>query len=265
MTHSLQNKTIWITGASSGMGEAMAYEFARQGAKTLILSGRRVEELHRVAAACAPSNCHVLPLDLEDYNSLPSKVAEALTKVGKVDILINNGGISQRSLAKETIFEVDKRLIEVNLLGTIALTKALLPHFLDNKGGHYVTITSLMGKFGGPLRSAYAAAKHGLHGFFDSLRAECWKDNIKVTIICPGFIQTEISLRALTSDGTPQNIMDEATKNGIPVKVFARKAVKAILLENEEVTIARWEIRGLWLKRFFPALFSRLIRTARVT
>jgi dehydrogenase/reductase SDR family member 7B len=263
MSFTLKDKTVWITGASSGIGEAMAYEFARLGAN-LVLSGRRETELKRVAAACSSVGCYIQPLDLERPDEFPSIVSKVLADVQKVDILVNNAGISQRGLAKDTLVEVDKRLIDVNLLGTIAVTKALLPHFIENKSGHFVTISSLMGKFGGPMRSSYAAAKHGLHGFFDSIRAELWKDNIKVTLICPGFIQTDISIKALTGNGKEQRKMDEATKNGLPVDVFAKKAVRAILHEKEEVNIAGKELIGVYMKRFAPGLLSRLIRTAKV-
>lgn len=264
MTGAFTNKTIWITGASSGIGEAMVYEFARQGAN-LVISGRSESELKRVASAIQSSSVFIQPFDLAEAESIPSIVKGVLKKVGTIDILINNGGISQRSLAKDTTLEVDRKLVEVNLIGTITLSKALLPHFIEKKSGHFVVITSMMGKFGGPLRSSYAAAKHGLHGFFDSLRAEIWRDNIKVTLICPGFVHTNISLKALTGDGTAQNIMDDATKNGLSPEVFARKAIKAIRKEKEEVYLGKKELLGVYLKRFAPGLLSRLLRKAKVT
>ncbi len=144
-------------------------------------------------------------------NTLQSTVGDAIRLFGHVDILVNNGGLGQRSLIQETSLEVDRQLMEVNYFGTIALTKYLLPHFINRKQGHVVTITSLTGKFGTPYRSAYAASKHALHGFFDALRAEHWKDKILVTMICPGFIKTNLSVAALTGSGVPQNKLDKTS------------------------------------------------------
>ena len=260
-------KTVWLTGASSGIGEAMALALAQAGAN-LVLSSRNEAKLQDVAMRCRQANekIHVVvqTLDLADYTGFADLVPEITAKLGGVDVLINNAGISQRSFVKETSLEVDKKLIEVNLLGTIALSKALLPHFLERGGGHLVVVTSLMGKFGGPWRSAYAAAKHGLHGFFESLRAELWRDNIYVTLLCPGFVQTDVSLNALTADGSPQRKMDERTAAGLTPQQFAKKALKAIAKRKEEVYIGKTEVLGVYLKRYLPGLFSKVIRKAKV-
>ena len=149
-------------------------------------------------------NIQILPLDLSRADVLRAITEDAVKLYGHIDILVNNGGLGQRSLINETSLEVDRQLMEVNYFGTIALTKYLLPHFINRQKGHVVTITSLTGKFGTPYRSAYAASKHALHGFFDALRAEHWKDNIHVTMICPGFIMTNLSVAALTGAGVPQ-------------------------------------------------------------
>jgi short-subunit dehydrogenase len=247
---SLNNKTVWITGASSGIGEGLAYALAPKNCK-LILSARNIEALELVKSKC---NCEVqiLPFDLADFDNAKNHVAKAISILGKIDVLINNGGISQRSLIAETDFEVDKKLIEVDYLGTVALTKALLPHFIENKNGHFVTITSVMGKFGSPYRSGYCGAKHALHGFFDVLRMEHQKDNINVTLICPGFVQTNVAKNALTGNGSNQNINDSATQNGMPVAVFSKKCIKAIESNKFEAYIGGKEIVGVYLKRFFP-------------
>jgi short-subunit dehydrogenase len=180
--------------------------------------------------------------------------------------LINNGGISQRSLAEHTLLEVDKRIIEVNYLGTVVLTKAILPHFIKNKKGHVVVTTSIVGKIGTPLRSSYAASKHALHGFFDSFRAENHKNNIVVTLICPGFVNTNISRNALTATGLQQNILDSATAAGMSPEYCATLMVKAIVKKKEEVYIAGIkEIFGVYVKLFFPRLFSILVRNIAVT
>lgn len=263
---SFKNKIIWITGASSGIGKALAIELSQQKVK-LILSSRNKEELELVKKQCQNSSeIKILPLDLEDYLNVQKKVDKAIALFDKVDILVNNGGISQRSLAKETQIAVDKRIMDINYLGTVALSKALLPHFIKNKKGHFVVTTSIVGKIGTPLRSSYAASKHALHGFFDSLRAEQYKNNIIVTLVCPGFVNTNISLNALTGDGTPQEKMDTATKKGIKPERFAKLMIQAILHKKEEVYIAgAKEKLGVFVKRLSPKLFSKMIRKMSVT
>jgi short-subunit dehydrogenase len=269
MSTFFQNKVIWLTGASSGIGEALAYELARQGAK-LILSARRKEELDRVRGNCIPqahANISVLPLDLAQPDTLMLSTQAAIQIFGHIDILINNGGISQRSLAKDTTLAVDRQIMEVDYFGSIALTKHILPHFLKNKSGHYVTVTSVMGKLGTPYRSGYAAAKHALHGFFDSLRAELWKDckNIHVTLVCPGWINTNLSIAALLGDGKPQNRKDDTHDKGMMPAAFARKMLKAVAQRKQEVYIGGTkEVMAIYFKRYLPGLFSKIVRNAKV-
>lgn len=260
---SINGKVVWITGASSGIGEALAYELARRNCK-LILSARNVEALEMVKSKCVTAEVVVLPFDLSDCGNAKNNVDKALAAFGTIDILVNNGGVSQRSLIAETDFEVDKKLIEVDYLGTVALTKALLPHFIKNKTGHFVTITSLMGKFGSPYRSGYCGAKHALHGFFDVLRMEHYKDFLDVTLICPGFIQTNVAKNALTGNGSKQNKEDEATKNGMPVAVFAKKFVKAVESKKFEAYIGGKEVMGVYLKRFFPKFLHYFVLRSKV-
>lgn len=260
----LLNKKVWITGASSGIGEHMAYAFAAQGCD-LVLSGRNREELERVKKNCRGAvSVEVLSLDLSRHDELFKITDELLARAGHIDILVNNAGVSQRSLAKDTRFEVDKFIIDVDLLGTIALTKAILPSMIARKSGQIVVTSSLMGKFGTPLRSAYAAAKHGLHGFFDSLRAELYADHIGVLIVCPGFIRTNVSINAMTGDGSRQNTMDETTGKGLDPSVVAAKVIRALQKDKEEIYIGGSEVWGVYLKRFFPGLFSRIVKTAKV-
>lgn len=262
----LQNKVVWLTGASSGIGEALAYALARKGVR-LILSARRKVELDRVKGNCpskAQPQIRVLPLDLSQADTLRLSTEAAIQIFGAVDILINNGGISQRSLIATTDVSVDRRIMEVNYFGPIALTKYLLPHFIQRKHGHFVIISSLTGKFGTPYRSGYAASKHALHGFYDALRAEHFRDHIKVTMACPGFIHTPITLSALTGDGTPLNKMDEAQYKGKSAEWCAAKIVRALEKEKEEVYIGGREVFGVYLKRFLPRLFSRVIRKVAV-
>jgi short-subunit dehydrogenase len=265
----LSGKVIWITGASSGIGEALAYELVKQGAK-LILSARRKDELERVKGNCpaeAQPFIRVLPLDLSEPSTLKLSAEAAIQLFGHIDILINNGGISQRSLAKDTTLDVDRRIMEVDYFGSLALTKHILPHFLKRKAGHFVTITSVMGKIGTPYRTGYAAAKHALHGFFDSLRAELWKEsrNIFVTLVCPGWINTNLSMVALLGDGSPQNKKDDTHQQGMHPNVFAKKLIRAIEKKKREVYIGGTkEVLAIYLKRFLPGLFSKIVRNAKV-
>ncbi len=266
MSNFFNNKRVWITGASSGIGEALSLELAAHGAQ-LVLSARNEAELHRVATKCRELGAGIVIiqlLDLSQHDSIPEIVQNVLSKVGKVDILINNGGISQRSLAKDTSLDVDKKLMAVNFFGTVALTKALLPSMLMHHLGHIVTITSLTGKFGSPYRSSYAASKHALHGFFDSLRAELADSSIKITLICPGFVRTNVSLNALTGAGEKLGTMDDATDNGMQPERLARKILAAIEKGTEEAYFGGKEVLGIYLKRFFPKYFATILRKAKV-
>jgi dehydrogenase/reductase SDR family member 7B len=262
---SFKNKIVWITGASSGIGEAIAYAFAREGAE-LILSSRNLSELERVKKGCQNAqSVEIILLDLANHEQIFTIAQNVIEKFGRIDVLINNAGISQRSLAKDTDFKVDTQLIHIDLLGTIAITKAVLPAMLKEKSGQIVVISSLMGKFGAPMRSTYAAAKHGLHGFFDTLRAEVFKDDLKVLMVCPGFIKTNISVNALTADGAKQGTMDDATGKGLPPSVVADKILRAISKGKEEIYVGGREVMGIYLKRFFPRLLSRVVRNAKTT
>ncbi len=262
----LKGSIFWITGASSGIGKSLAIKLAEQNTK-LILSSRNKIALADVKRLCKnPENIFILPLDLKKHDEFSLKVTEALGAFGSIDVLVNNGGLSQRSLVKDTDILVDKHLMDVNYIGTVALTKAILPHFIANKKGHFVVTTSIVGKIGTPLRSSYAATKHALHGFFDSLRAEVFNNNIKVTLVCPGFVKTNVSKNALTGDGSPQDIMDKATANGIHPDRFAELMLKAIKKQKQEVYIGgAKEKLAVYVKRFFPKLLSKMIRKLSVT
>lgn len=260
----IENKVVWVTGASSGIGEALTHELNKKGCR-LIISSRREDQLQRVKSNCEhPEKIETVPLDLGDFDSMPGKVKEARSFFGKVDVLINNAGVSQRSLIVETHFEVFKKMMDINYLGTLALTKAMLPYFIAEKNGHFVTVTSLMGKFGSPYRSGYCAAKHALHGFFDVLRMEHEKDGLAVTLICPGFVSTNVAKNALTSDGSPQKNNDTATENGLPAAIFAHKMIRAMERKKFEAYIGKSEVKGIYLKRFFPSLLHKVVLKSRV-
>ena len=256
------NKIVWITGASSGIGAELAKIYSHRGIK-LILSSRNVRALERVKSECYyPENIKILPIDLNDFYAAPALVKKAYNIFGRIDILINNAGVSQRSLIVDTQFDVLKKLIEINYLGTVALSSALLPFFLKQGFGHYVVVSSVMGKYGSPFRSGYSAAKHALHGFFDVMRMEHQKDNINVTIICPGFVRTPIAMNSLIGDGSVLGVDDLATRKGLKVEDFARKMVRSVDQKKWEVQFGKKELLGVYLKRLSNKLLhSAVIRS----
>lgn len=254
-----KGKVVWITGASSGIGEAVAKAFNSEGA-TLILSARRANELERVRASCAlPEQVFIYPLDLTKQSSIQQVSEEVLSKF-EIDILLNNGGISQRSLTSETSIESDRKIFEVNFFGHVQMTKSVLPQMLKRKTGHIVTISSLTGKWGFYLRSAYAASKHALHGFFDSLRMEVEDNGIDVTLITPGFIATDISKHAIDKSGNPTGEMDENQAKGISPEVCANQILDGIALGKKEFGVGGKELRALFLHRYFPNLFRKILK-----
>ncbi|MCZ4225001.1 SDR family oxidoreductase [Pedobacter rhodius] len=259
------SKIVWITGASSGIGEALVYEYFKTGDK-LIISARNRDELFRVKGNCQNSfNVHVLPFDLSDTVTLQNKAEEAIKIFGKIDLLINSGGVSQRGLALNTELKTEQQIMDTNFWGTVVLSKAVLPLMIKNGGGQIVVVSSLVGKFGTKLRSAYAASKHALHGYFDSLRSEVYDKKIDITIVCPGFIKTNVSVNALTASGNSQGTMDDAQANGMTAKDCATEIVKAVAAKKEEVYIGGKETKAVLLKRFFPKIFSKKVREAKVT
>lgn len=261
----MKNKVVWITGASSGIGEALVYELNTAGAK-LIISSRNRDELFRVKQQCRNQiDVHVLSLDLENKETLPEKAEDALRIYGHIDMLINSGGISQRGLALETDLATEQRLMDVNFWGTVILSKAVLPQMIKRNTGTIVCISSLVGKFGTRFRSAYSASKHALHGYFESLRIELDNPNIHLMLACPGFIKTKVTINALTANGSKQGTMDEAQANGMPAEECAKQIIKAIEQKKDEVYIGGKETKGVLLKRLFPSYFAKIIKKAKVT
>lgn len=253
-------KYIWITGASSGIGEALTKALDKNG-HFIFLSGRKEVELNRVQSSLHQAKSAIIPFDISD----PNAMQEALQKVqklseGKLDILINNAGISQRALAEETEIEVDQKLMDINFIAQVRLTKLCLPLLKASSSAQIVVISSVMGIIGTPYRSGYAASKHALHGYFDSLRAELHQSKIHVSIICPGFVRTPITLNALKGDGSALNTMDTGTENGLDPAYFAQKAVKAIMRRKREVVIGGAKEKfGVFMYRYFPGIFAKLI------
>ncbi len=260
----MKKNVIWITGASSGIGAELAKQYAKEGA-FLILSARREKALQEVKNSCEyQENIAVLPLDLKDFKSMAQHVEKALAVYGSIDLLINNGGVSQRSLIADTKIEVYQELMDINYMGTVALTKALLPYYIERKKGHFAVVTSVMGKFGSPYRSGYCGAKHALHGFFDVLRMEHQKDNLDVTLICPGFVQTNVTINALTGTGDRLNHDDPGTQNGLEVAYFCRKMIRAIRNKKWEVSFGKKEKLGVFVKRFSQKVLHAIVMRSNV-
>jgi short-subunit dehydrogenase len=256
-----KDKVIWITGASSGIGEALALEFTKLGAR-LILSARREDELKRVAALTKlpELDLMILPFDLSNTENASGLAAQIMNKFGRIDILINNGGYSQRSEAMETSMEIDRQLMEVNYFSYVNLTKAVLPYMKRQKSGQLIVISSIAGKFGFFLRTSYSAAKHALHGFFDSLRLETEKFNIHTLIVCPGKVKTNVSLNAVTSKGVKRNEMDPSHENALSAEECAKQIIRGLKNNKEEIYIGGKEILMVHIKRLFPKLFGKLVR-----
>lgn len=252
-------KVVWITGASSGIGESLAKELYNQKA-IIIASARRESELIRIKNECNATDDRfmILPLDLSDQSSFKTLVEKAISWKGHVDILINNGGVSQRALITKTTLDVERSLFEVNYFGTVELTRQILPHMIQRKSGHISVISSVLGKLSIPGRSSYCSSKHALHGYFNSLRAEIHNYGIGVSIVCPGYIKTNVSSNALTADGTPHKAMDKTQERGMNADKFTRIMLRKIARGRREFNIGGPEIYAIYLMRFFPWLVFRV-------
>ena len=260
-------ETIWITGASSGIGEACAYRYASQGDELILTSSSR-ERLDVVAERCrqyGAADVFVLPSDLSDLEGVGLLVRQAWDHFGGIDILFLNAGISQRTSVEDTTMDMVRQIMEINFFAPVAITKAILPMMLNAGGGNIAVTTSIAGKFGFPLRCAYSSSKHALYGFFETLRTEYYNKYIRVTIVCPGRVRTNISLRALDKGGKPHGIMDPGQDKGMKVEDAARKIVKAIRKGKREVFIGRSELFMVDIKRFFPGLCAWLARRIKPT
>ncbi len=260
-----ENKVVWIIGASSGIGMELAVNLASQGS-SVILSARKEESLNDCLSKMKNQDNHfVLTLDLEHSENFDEKVAFVLKKYGRIDYLFLSGGISQRSEVAETSLAIDRRIMEVNYFGNVALTKAILPIMIQQKFGHFVVISSIAGKFGFFLRSAYSASKHALHGFYESLMLENEKNNIRVTIVCPGKINTNISVNALNAAGYSHGVMDHNQASGMSADQCAQQILNAVTKRKKEVLIGNKEIYAVYIKRFFPKLFWKIIKKQSAT
>lgn len=258
---SFENRVVWITGASSGIGRALAHAFGAAGAR-LLLSGRDRARLEAVRQECLrPAEVRVLPFDIAALDDLPRLAQEAERAWGQVDVMVHNAGVALRARVQDAPMALDAQVMATNYFGAVALTKALLPAMLARGAGHFVVVSSLSGRYGIPQLSAYAASKHALYGFFESLRAEAHAQGIRVTLVVPGIVRTPILERALTASGAAYAKFPEEYRKGMDPEVCAAKILRAAARGREEVLVGGSELATVYLKRFFPTLLSRLIRS----
>lgn len=241
----------------------MALEAVRRGARVVISARRRDVLEHVRAESGRPDDVRIVVLDQSNLDQSAAAAREALAVFGGLDVIVLNGGISQRSLAIETDIKVDSQLMTVNYLANVAMVKAILPELIAQFTARIGVVSSLVGRVGSPYRTGYAASKHALHGFFDSLRAEI-PETVSITMVCPGFVKTNVSVNALTGDGSALGTMDHAQARGLDVEPSARRALDAIDARKLEVYIAGPEGKAIWLQRFAPRLLARMLRSARV-
>ncbi len=257
----LQNKTVWITGAASGIGKALAIGYSKKKA-IVILSDRDRENLQAVVNECEKLGAKAVfaPFDLAKTDEIEKAVAEVLKEHPKINILISNGGISQRSYAIETPIEIDRKILEINFFGAITLTKALLPALIADGGGNISVTSSMTGKFGFPLRTAYCASKHAVQGYFEALRAELYDKKVRVTIVSPGRVYTNISVNAIDKDGNKHGELDPGQAKGISAEKCAHKIMKAINRNKKELWVGGSEILMIYIRKYLSPLFHVLVR-----
>ncbi|KAG9473421.1 dehydrogenase/reductase SDR family member 7B isoform X2 [Eleutherodactylus coqui] len=263
----IQDAVVVITGATSGLGKECAKVFYEAGAQ-VVLCGRNEEGLKDVikqlclirGGAMKFHKPHMVIFDLSDVEAVASAAREILHLVGKVDILINNAGVSYRGAIVDTKLSVDRTIMDTNYFGPVALTKALLPSMIQKKGGHIVVISSVQGKISIPFRSAYSASKHATQAFFDCLRAEMVPHDIAVTVISPGYIQTNLSLNAVTEDGSRYGVMDKTTAEGRTPEEVAQIVLRAVGERSKDVLVAGpLPTLAVYLRVLAPKLFFSLM------
>lgn len=255
-----EGKVVWITGASSGIGEALADAFYAEGAK-LILSGRRREALEEVQRRLGGEDrARIVAFEATDFDALPGVVEQALAAFGRVDVLVNNAGVSQRSLAKDTEFGVYRSVVDIDLMAPIALTQLVTPHMAARGSGRIIAVSSIAGKVGVPLRTAYCAAKHGVFGYFDALRAETAHLGLSVHVVAPGSIKTDISRNAVTGTGAKRGESDPAIEAGMPPEKLAQIVLRGVRRGQGEIIVAEGRERMIErLRRYMPEFaFKRI-------
>ncbi|CAM9124533.1 SDR family NAD(P)-dependent oxidoreductase [Acinetobacter bereziniae] len=262
---SLDGKVVWITGASSGIGKALAAECALQGAQ-VILSARRLEELEKVRVSLLHPDHHLsVAMDITDEAQVRHAYEQVLDQKGRIDLLINNAGLSQRALITETSMQTERAIMEIDYFSQVFLTKLVLPTFIAQKSGRIAYISSVAGLLGTQYRATYSAAKAAIHMWANSLRAEVAQDGVKVSVIFPGFVKTNVSFNALNGAGKPQAHQDEAIENGLEADDFAKQTVSALLNGQEYIVVGgAKEKLGVWVSRLSPTTLYKMIRKMKV-
>ena len=253
---------VWITGASSGIGLACALRYAARGAQ-LVLTALPGGELDAAAGKCRDAGAAgvaELPFDFSESAGLPALCESAWNAFGGLDVVYCNAGISQRTLVEDTSDAIVRKIMEIDFFAPETIARTVLPRMLAQGGGHIAVTSSISGKFGFPLRSAYCSAKFAVYGFFETLQAEYYHRGIRVTIVCPGRVQTAISMSALDKGGKPHGQMDPGQAGGISPERAAKTIVRAIDRGRREVLVGAGELTMVYIKRFFPGLCARLVR-----
>lgn len=252
-------KVVWITGASSGIGEALVYKFTGMGSE-IIISSNDQAGLERVKENCGKDSERItcVPFDLASTGNILEIADEQINRTGRIDFLLNIGGVSQRSRIEDTPLWLDRKIFEINYFGTIALTKAILPLMIRQGSGHILATSSITGRFGFPLRSAYSASKQAIHGFIETLYLENKAKNIRASVIIPGRVRTNISLHALNSEGKEHGVMDPGQESGISPEKAATLIIKGIINNKREILVGGKELALLHIRRICPWLFFRI-------
>ena len=261
----LTGKVVWITGTSSGLGKALAKECALQGAD-VILTARRYEELEKVRVTLLNPERHVsVCADITDESQVRHAYAQVLAAKGRIDWLINNAGLSQRALIQDTTMQTERAIMEVDYFSQVFLTKTVLPTFIAQKSGRIAFVSSVAGLLGTQYRASYSAAKAAIHMWANSLRAEVAQEGVKVSVIFPGFVKTNVSFNALNGEGKPQGHQDEAIENGLEPDLFAQTTVSALLAGEEYIVVGgAKEKLGVWVSRLSPSTLYKMIRKMKV-
>ncbi|MCF8379381.1 MAG: SDR family oxidoreductase [Bacteroidales bacterium] len=255
-----EDKRIWITGASSGIGESLAKKLSALGAR-VIISSHEPHELERTKkeAGNTKHEIKIVSFDLSNAGEVGKAADTVLMNEGGIDILFNNGGISTRTTAMDTSLEIDRKIMEINYFAGLILSKKCLPGMIERGFGHIIATSSISGKFGFPLRSAYAASKHALHGFYESLWMENYEKGIRTTVVCPGRVKTNISMHALDKDGKAYGKMSAGQDGGISPDKCAGQILRAVKRNKREALVGGKELIMPKIKQYFPWLFYKLI------
>ena len=261
----LENKVVWITGASSGLGKALARECALQGAQ-VVLTSRRYDELEAVRVGLFKPERHVsIAADITDEAQVRHAHEQVLACKGRIDWLINNAGLSQRALIQDTTMQTERAIMEVDYFSQVFITKTVLPSMLKQQSGRVVFVSSVAGLLGTQYRASYSAAKAAIHIWANSLRAEVAQAGIAVSVVFPGFVNTDVSLNALNGEGKPQGYHDAATENGLAADVFAERVVASLMANEEYIVVGgKKEHLGVLVSRLSPSLMYKMIRKMKV-